>query len=289
MDKIKEVADTVKVVAEVFPKSTKSIDEVVSTVIDGFNLLLYPIKKASVSFNQRLEEFTEQLRNRIHERGVKNIQYPDKAISLPLLEALRYDIDNDELRNMFAELLVTAIDGDTAHLAHPSYVDIIRRMSSFDARLFRYLVTSQRYIPAINPVLKIVNDTAKVPTIYPKAMPEWYIDAEDFNSNIFQTSSSLQRLRDFGLVELMRNTSGRGEDYSWAQRSQQLLKIVHDYSMVKCNKVKLEYTRSIVSITDNGVQFASACSIDHHWISVITPDGKVSPYKQKTEAKLEAQ
>lgn len=279
MGKIKDVADAAKAVAEVLPKTAKSVDDVVSTVIDGFNLLLYPIKKASIVYNQKLEEFAEELRARIEKRAITNIQYPDKSIALPVVEALRYDIDNEELRNMFAELLVTAIDGDTSHLAHPSYVDIIKRMSSFDALLFRYLVTSQRYIPAVNPVLKIADDAINSPTIYPKAMPEWYIDAEDFNADLFQTSSSVQRLRDFGLVELMRNTSAPGVDYSWAERSQQLLKIVHDYSMVKVKKVKLEYTRSVISITDNGRQFAAACGIDYQWISVSASNGKVSLYK----------
>ena len=58
-----------------------------------------------------------------------------------------------------------------------------------------------------------------------------------------------------------------------------MLKIVHEYSMVKVNKVELEYTRSVISITDNARQFAAACGIDYHWISKITHNGTVSPYK----------
>lgn len=67
---------------------------------------------------------------------------PDEAVAGPALEAARFVAEKPELIEMFATLLATAMDRTTASLAHPSFSDVIRQLSSDEARILNFM-TSQ--------------------------------------------------------------------------------------------------------------------------------------------------
>jgi hypothetical protein len=59
---------------------------------------------------------------------------PPKAIvAAPAIEALRYAGSEPPLRDMYVNLLATAMDAKTAESAHPAFVDIIRQMTPDEA------------------------------------------------------------------------------------------------------------------------------------------------------------
>jgi hypothetical protein len=62
---------------------------------------------------------------------------PNPSIVAGTIEALQTAHEQTELRELFAQLLASTMDGAIADAAHPSFVEIIRQMGSDDARVFR--------------------------------------------------------------------------------------------------------------------------------------------------------
>jgi len=79
----------------------------------------------------------------------KQIITPMPQVAGPALEALKYTGHDETLREMFAKLLATAMDEKTAANAHPSFVEIIRQLSTDEAKICR-LLKEDGYFPVIN-------------------------------------------------------------------------------------------------------------------------------------------
>lgn len=257
MSELSDIVEAAKVAGQFLPQTMATVDSVVSSVVSVFELLMYPIKKANIEFKYKLEQFALDLQSKIEARKDGAIKVPDIEIVGPVLEAMRYTIDNKELRELYMELLATASDEKREKIVHPSYVEVIRRMSSFDAKLFRFLASKRGYVLAANPKIHINNSNK----YYVNAMPDWFVSPPDFTDDIFMLSASLVRLGQFGLLDLMYDRSASDADYSWVLESPLLKKRLHEFTGGKENNVSIQYTKSVVVINDNGRQFASACGI----------------------------
>lgn len=66
-------------------------------------------------------------------------QEPKLLIAGPIFDAAKFTENDPPLAEMFAELLAGAMDKKRAHLAHPSYVDVIKNLTSSEARLIKFM------------------------------------------------------------------------------------------------------------------------------------------------------
>ena len=85
------------------------------------------------------EKISDYLENRITEKlknvPEENIIPPALEIAGPAIEALRFTGNNEDLRELYANLLANSMDVSTAENAHPSFVEIIKNISSDEAHL----------------------------------------------------------------------------------------------------------------------------------------------------------
>ena len=94
---------------------------------------MYPVKKANLTFRYKLESFEDDLKEKTKNIPPENLQIPPAMIAAPILEALRYTYDETELREMYENLLASAMDTRIVNQAVPSFVDAIKQMSPLDA------------------------------------------------------------------------------------------------------------------------------------------------------------
>ncbi len=115
----------------------KKIGEALGTIINVGNTLLWPIKWANertrIYFENNLRKYEEKLAFVEQE---KIIEVPTE-ISMPILERFTY-VSNEEISNAFINLLVSASSVDTIQFAHPSFIQIIDRLSPDEAKIISY-------------------------------------------------------------------------------------------------------------------------------------------------------
>ena len=141
-----EVLDLVKstpnilgqVYGDLAQPSVKAIGNALGTVFEFSTSFLLPLKllneKFKLNFTKRLNEYKEKLEQIPEEKRCE--VHPQ--IGTPIIEKLSYTT-NKEIADLFTTLLANASNVDMVNTAHPSFVNMIERMSPDEARILCYL------------------------------------------------------------------------------------------------------------------------------------------------------
>ena len=103
------------------------------------NLMLSPLRGMVWSYETITDTLDPIMREKIQRIAADKLKHPEPNIAVPAMEALRYSLGNDEIREMFANLLATSMNVDTLNFAHPGFVEIIKQMSPLDAKIFKII------------------------------------------------------------------------------------------------------------------------------------------------------
>ena len=74
---------------------------------------------------------------------------PEPYVAIPAVQQLSYCYDSEELRELYANLLVSSMNVDTKHYVYPSFVDIIKQLSPMDAKVLEAMKQEQSPIPVV--------------------------------------------------------------------------------------------------------------------------------------------
>ncbi len=253
--KIAKIIDSASTaVQQNVPQTIKESDGVLSTVVGFFNnVVLYPVKKANLTFKYKLEKFREDLETKIAQIPQENLQVPPTMIAGPVMESLKYTYDEEELRDMYENLLASAMDNRFANKAHPSFVETIKQMSPLDSIVLKAIVNSQQ-LKCYNIVFTYEEISKKV---YTYGMPDYFVEELAALGDIFAVSSSIINLKRLGLI-VIRNGAIRGENYSLITENQiYLSRLNHFNSLGK--EIKPEFNNMTIEINNYGQDFAKTC------------------------------
>ena len=118
--------------------SVQAIGKSLGTVFEYGASMLLPLKlhneKCKLALKRGLDEYQKKLEGLPEEKRCE--VHPQ--LGIPVLDKLTY-ITNDEIADMFTTLLANASNIDMFNTAHPSFVGMIERMSTDEARLLKYL------------------------------------------------------------------------------------------------------------------------------------------------------
>jgi phage protein len=115
-----------------------SIGEASKTLLDGiFHLALDPVRRFNIQREADLERFKQEI-----QYSVKNVPeefHDDSKIGLILkaIEDSRYQLNDEEIRNMFTKLITSTIDCRTNSSISPKYSSIIADMTAPEAKLLK--------------------------------------------------------------------------------------------------------------------------------------------------------
>lgn len=116
----------------------KAVGNVLGTVLEFSTSFLLPIKllneKFKLNFTKRLNEYKDKLEQIPEEKRCE--VHPQ--VGTPIIEKLSYTT-NEEIADLFTTLLANASNIDMVNTAHPSFVNMIERMSPDEARILNYL------------------------------------------------------------------------------------------------------------------------------------------------------
>lgn len=128
----------------------KEAGKALQTVGKTVNAALLPIRGLVWGIEQ-FESFVHtKVAKKLEKIPVENIQTPDPAVAVPALESLRYTGHKESLSELYANLLASSMDSETAKNAHPGFVEIIRNLSADEAKVLTFL-----YGQGIAPIIDI--------------------------------------------------------------------------------------------------------------------------------------
>jgi len=208
-----------------------------------------------------MERVKTYLKNELPERlshvPPERLIGPDPVILIPSAFGLRISGHNEELREMFAKLLATSMDSDTAHKAHPAFAEIIRQMTPDEARLIKYLITDN-YHPTVS--------LSSADPSYPNEKQRFIVrhfSVLGYKSGCTKPELAptyLSNLARLGLIEIweMRYVSPETE-YDPILNDKGFNEMV---KKVEENGYIAQEQKEALSLTSLGVQFCEACVLE---------------------------
>ena len=86
--------------------------------------------------------------DRLHVAAEKR-RDPSLAVVGPAIEASKFYIEEEDMREMFANLIAASMDDRLTNEVHSSYVEIIKQLSPLDAQNLIYLNKGQNLIAGV--------------------------------------------------------------------------------------------------------------------------------------------
>ncbi|MBF0785962.1 DUF4393 domain-containing protein [Muribacter muris] len=96
-------------------------------------------QKKELEVANNVEKFKEEIANKSNQIPDENRIEPDIDIIGSTLDAARFRINKDEIRDMFSNLIASAMDSSKADDIHPSFSEMIKMLSPLDAQNLYYL------------------------------------------------------------------------------------------------------------------------------------------------------
>lgn len=94
-------------------------------------------EKKRVKYAVELEKLKKSLEEKIEAIPPENRVEPNTQNVCQALEDAKYCTENEEIREMFANLIASTMNSQTSSSVHPSFSVILKQMTSSDANFFR--------------------------------------------------------------------------------------------------------------------------------------------------------
>lgn len=146
-NKVKETIEAVTGLVTAIPiyqdalqPAAKQLGKSLETVGKVINIALAPVGALVWGYEKCQEFISTKVADRLKDVPPEDIITPKPNVAGPAIEALRYTGHEESLSDMYANLLAAAMDKNTADGAHPAFVEIIKQLTSDEAKLIGYLM-----------------------------------------------------------------------------------------------------------------------------------------------------
>ena len=225
------------------------------------NNALLPLAAINFAFDKARSYFSERFQADLAEKAasipVENLVEPKASIAGPALQGLAFSHEEQDLKNMYLNLLASAMDGRVAEDAHPAFVEIIRQLSAEDAQLVRGALRSPNSIGIVE--LRLQTSGTKGF----RTLARHLLNLRNSESGQPVENPRLPALVDnwirLGLVDVTYERSLTGADsYAWVEKRPELLRLRAAH---ESESDKVTFHGGVLTRTSFGQQFAKAVGI----------------------------
>lgn len=127
---------------------TKPIGEVIGLIPRAIKAALEPVEKWVLQKEYNIEATKKLLEKKLEKIPPEQIEPPEAHIAVPALQYISYCMNNDELRDMYANLLSSSMCMVVKDDVHPGFVEIIKQLCPDEAKILKY-IWKEQYVPTI--------------------------------------------------------------------------------------------------------------------------------------------
>lgn len=206
------------------------------------------IKKQEHRHQLNYEDYVKKVNEKLNNIPNGNLIEPPLNVIGPAIEASKYYIDSEELREMFANLIASSMNSDKTNNVHPSFIEIIKQLNTDEAKILKY-IKGQHF-----PTLNVVANQGHSHSPVMENFSDIPYRAECVNPE--NVHSYLENLNRLGLIKLYSNGTLSDPKVYLALESHTVIK---DTIQVAELMGQPQLIRSYVQSTMFGTQFYNAC------------------------------
>lgn len=246
------------------PKAREAAGNVgrsLSIVTKTIENALLPLAAVNYAFEKAREyfsgQFQEDLSKRAAEIPAEHIVAPKASVAGPTLQGLAFTHEEPDLKAMYLSLLTTAMDDRTASDAHPAFVEIIKQMTSEEARLIRSFLGTHGTHPIVQ--IHSVNREDRSYRILIKHIVNFIEENERRPAENARFSAMIENWIRLGLVNVDYTKHPADKSaFDWVEKRPEFIKLKE---ACESEERMVTYEKGAISRTDFGAQFAAAVGI----------------------------
>lgn len=120
---------------DVASPAAKELSKPIKSIAELITITLKPISGMVWGYNKIEEYIQKKLSKKLQNIPTGDITTPPISIAGPLIESLRFNAEEPDIRNLYINLLAASMHIDDKKKAHPAFVEIIKQLSSDEAKL----------------------------------------------------------------------------------------------------------------------------------------------------------
>ena len=177
---------------------------------------------------------------------------PEPYVAIPAMQQLSYCVNNEELRELYANLLVSSMNADKKWQVHPAFVDIIKQLTPDEAKLLKhFLPTPMQNYPLMD--VRLENQRGEG-NVYYLNFTDFSLDVLDIPTNIGLYIDNFVRLK---IIEIP--PSRIYADNTTYERLKQHPILQSKLPHINIDALKLKYIYKVFNVTNFGANFIQTC------------------------------
>lgn len=128
---------TIQETGKILARVPRAINAAFSSLDEWIENRNYNVSKTKALLAKKLENVDPE-----------KIVNPEPYVAVPALQAISYSMNSEDLREMYSNLLANSMNSDVKDSVHPAFVEIIKQLSPFEAKLLKSFSTTNT-IPII--------------------------------------------------------------------------------------------------------------------------------------------
>lgn len=253
---VKGIVEAIPIYQDAVQPAAKEIGKALATVGKTINVALAPVGALVWGYERIGEYLMQRLSQKLASTPPDEIKTPPANVAGPAIEALRFTGDAENLRDLYATLLATAMDTSTTHYAHPAFVEIIKQLSPDEAKVLKVLAASINF-PVIDISVAISSEKGERAGTRNQSM----LDHEAKVERPELVPGYLDNLCRLGLTEIPAMTSiAEPEAYASLEADPNIKTFLEQ---VEAAGHQSRVVRRLIRLTDLGRLFVRACMQDH--------------------------
>ena len=140
-----------KVYDDAIHPSAKTTGEILNFIPRSIKVLLQGWEKWIINEEESIRLTSEAIKQKIEAIPEDRLTEPEAYIVVPAIQQLGYSYSSEELRELYANLIVSSMDTEKKGQVHPAFVDILKKLTPDEAKIIQYLkgVDSIEYVDII--------------------------------------------------------------------------------------------------------------------------------------------
>ncbi|MGI2141937.1 DUF4393 domain-containing protein [Shewanella baltica] len=248
---------SVPIYQDALQPAARELGKALGTVAKTINVALAPVSALVWGYDQIKDFVDNKVAEKLQNVPEENIVTPPPHVAGPALESLRYTGSIDELKELYANLLASSMDSATTKDAHPSFVEIIKQLSSDEAKILTALISTEQE-PAVTIRNNREDNSGGRDQFRNFTVLGEKVGVHDYG----RIPNYLDNLCRLGLLEIPSSYKLIGENIYTHLDEHPIVKSIAD-SIDMLDGRKSELVHKTIIVTGLGRQFINACVKDH--------------------------
>ncbi len=245
--------------AEEFGKEIAPLGKKAGQLTSRVGILLIRALEPLVFGLEKSADWIEKaVTERLKDVPPENIVPPNPRIAVPALQALTYSLDDELIREMFANLLAADMNAETKKDAHPAFVELIKEMTPADARVLKVCRETPQcsFIPRLGSATRFYT----LGTYYSFAVEGLSNDDISTSLNNLERLGLLERRDEFPITQQNDDTENSLKaQYEHTRQSADIPELTKQLGIADGGHVEIYIKRSGLCLNPLGVSFVRIC------------------------------